>query len=125
MMTNMGFDASGVSLTEAQQMVATARASMQGSLPASSSQGPTTIDTTFARPPDRSVDDEIPLTLLQHQSIIVEVDESTDTARAATAIVPPLPLSPTLHTTAGELEQVPQDTVTATGSTTAAKAPPA
>eukprot|EP00971_Amphidinium_carterae_P294038 5838100-Amphidinium_carterae.1 len=99
----MGFDASGVSLTEAQQMGATARASMQGSLPASSSQGPTTIDT---RPPDRSVDqDDIPLTLLQHQSIVVEVEESTDTARAASAIAHPLPLSPTLHMTAGELEQ--------------------
>eukprot|EP00971_Amphidinium_carterae_P146125 2896282-Amphidinium_carterae.1 len=100
----MGFDASGVSLTEAQQMVATARASMQGSLPASSSQGPTTIDT---RPPDRrSVDqDDIPLTLLQHQSLVVEVEESTDTARAASAIAHPLRLSPTLHMTAGELEQ--------------------
>eukprot|EP00971_Amphidinium_carterae_P345089 6485825-Amphidinium_carterae.1 len=125
MMTNMGFDASGVSLTEAQQLVATARASMHGSIPGSSSQGV---------PDRRAVDhDDIPLTLLQRYSrepTIVNVEESTDTAQAAAAIASPSPVSPTMPMTGPEgeqphVEQLPQDTVTATGSTSAAKAPPA
>eukprot|EP00971_Amphidinium_carterae_P065716 1302472-Amphidinium_carterae.1 len=69
LMTNMGFDASDMSLTEAQQMVATARAATQGSLPASSSQGPqpTTIETLPEAVPISQVmdQDDIPLTLLQ------------------------------------------------------------
>lgn len=121
MMTTLGVNASGVSLTEAQQIVATARAS--------SSQVPPTIAT---RPPLEDLDD-IPLTLLDHQPTGVFVEESTDTARAATAIAQPLPLPPTLpmFIQEGEQEQAhgeqaPQDTVTeATGSTSVAKAPPA
>eukprot|EP00971_Amphidinium_carterae_P280463 5567730-Amphidinium_carterae.1 len=85
LMTNMGFDASDMSLTEAQHMVATARAATQGSLPASSSQGPqpTTIATLPDVPISRVMDqDEIPLTLLQQPNVS---EESTDTARILAA----------------------------------------
>eukprot|EP00971_Amphidinium_carterae_P142808 2829340-Amphidinium_carterae.1 len=100
MMTTLGFDASDMSLTDAQQLVATARA-RQTSLSASSSQGPqTTIDTLPEAPVGRAMDpDDIPLTLLLQPMLD---EKSTDTARilaTTSSVATPLPAPPTIPLT--------------------------